>query len=102
VLLPLEFNIALSKVLLLLATATSALKPALVPASLAFRVACLKAMFPAIMLPVSTERIMPIPAKVIATNMISAMSRTTPRWLRGVIILRPLILPAFITASSPH
>jgi hypothetical protein len=95
----LNLSMCFSSLTELFAATTSWLNAATMPASLACIVACRKAMFPAIMLPVSTERIMPIPASVIATNMISAISNTTPRWLRGAFTLRQLFLADFIMIS---
>ena len=53
------------------------------PWSAAFTDDCLKPMLPATMVPVSTERIMPMPARVIATSTIRAMNSVTPRCLRA-------------------
>jgi hypothetical protein len=41
-------------------------------------------MFPAITVAVSTDRIVAIPARVIATSTINAMINMVPRWLWGV------------------
>ena len=44
-----------------------------------------KPMLPATIVPVSIERIMPMPASVIATSTMSAISSTTPRSRRAPI-----------------
>src|SRR5882672_267246 len=85
--------------------AKSQLTPAWIPWSAAFDVACRNPILPARMVAVSTERIVAIPARVMATSTMSAMIRTVPpcrrrRW--GACERTRSAKEAFMSARLPY